>query len=171
MSFAEHRKAAPKHLKIGILVVSDSRAAAAKEGRDNDVSGKLAEQKSREVGHETVRVIVPDEASEIRKVVENFIADQKINVVITIGGTGVTRRDVTIEAIQPLFEKKLPGFGEILRRIGYERVGTAGLLTRATAGIIGRKPIFCLPGAPNAVEIAMGLILPELGHVVKHARE
>lgn len=171
MSAIKHRRGAPKHLKVGVLVVSDSRASATRGGRDEDISGKLIEQKARKAGHETTRVIVPDDADEIRGAVENFATNQKIDVVITTGGTGVTKRDVTIETLQPLFEKELPGFGEILRRVGYKQVGTAALLTRTTAGIIRRKPIFCLPGAPNAVDIAMGFILPELGHIVKHVRE
>ena len=152
-------------------MVSDSRAAAMREGRDEDVTGKLIERKACEAGHETTRLIVSDDADEIKKAVQGFIADKKIDVVITAGGTGITRRDVTIETLSPLFEKELPGFGEILRRIGYEKVGTPALLTLATAGLIERKPVFCLPGAPNAAEVAMGLILPELGHVIKHARE
>lgn len=171
MSFAEHRKKAPKHLRIAILVVSDTRAAAMREGRDEDISGKILERNARKAGHRTTRLIVPDDAAKIRWAVKKFIADKGINVVITTGGTGVAKRDVTIETLQPMFEKELPGFGEILRRIGYEKVGTPALLTRATTGIIKRKPIFCLPGAPNAVEVAAGLILPELGHILKHARE
>ena len=142
-----------------------------REGRDEDVTGKIIEQRAHEAGHETTRLIVPDEAGKIKKAVQRFIADKKIDVVITTGGTGIARRDVTIETLSPLFEKELPGFGEILRRIGYEKVGTAALLTLATAGIIERKPVFCLPGAPNAAEVAMELILPELGHIIKHARE
>ncbi len=171
MSAIEHRREVPKHLRIAVLVVSDTRAAAMREGRDEDVTGKLIEQSAREVGHETTRLIVPDEADEIKKAVQGFIADKKIDAVITTGGTGIARRDVTIETLSPLFEKELPGFGEILRRIGYERVGAAALLTLTTAGLIKRKPVFCLPGAPNAAEIAMRLILPELGHIIKHARE
>ncbi len=171
MSAIEHRRKAPKHLRIAVLVVSDTRAAAMYKGRDEDVTGKLIEQSARDAGHETTRSIVPDEAGEIKKAVQRFIADKKIDVVITTGGTGIARRDVTIETLSPLFEKELPGFGEILRRKGYEKVGTAALLTLATAGIIERKPVFCLPGAPNAAEVAMGLILPELGHIIKHARE
>ncbi len=171
MSFREHRMEAPKHLRIAVLVVSDSRAAAVREGRDKDVTGKLIEQRAREAGHETTRLIVPDDVREIKKAMRGFIADRKIDVVITAGGTGIARRDVTIETLSPLFKKELPGFGEILRRKGYEKVGTAALLTLATAGLIKRKPVFCLPGAPNAAEVAMGLILPELGHVIKHARE
>ncbi len=170
MSFKEHRRDTPKHLRIAVLVVSDSRAAMMREGRDEDITGKLIEQKAREAGHETTRLIVPDDAREIEKAVQGFIADRKIDVVITTGGTGIARRDVTIETLRPLFEKELPGFGEILRRIGYEKVGTAALLTLATSALIKRKPVFCLPGAPNAAEVAMELILPELGHVIKHAR-
>jgi molybdenum cofactor biosynthesis protein B len=171
LSSEEHRRKAPKHLNIAVLVVSDTRAAAAREGRDEDISGKLFEQRAREAGHTTTRLIVPDEAAEIRGAVKKFLADESISAVVAIGGTGVAKRDVTIETLQPMFEKELPGFGEILRRIGYEKVGTAALLTRASAGIARGKPVFCLPGAPNAVDVAAGLILPELGHVVKHARE
>ena len=171
MSSEEHKKKAPKHLKIAILVVSDTRAAAAREGHDEDISGKLFEQRARELGHMTTRLIVPDEAAEIIKAVKKFVADKKIDAVVTTGGTGVANRDVTIETIQSMFEKELPGFGEILRRIGYEKVGTPALLTRASAGIIKRKPVFCLPGAPNAVDVGAGLILPELGHVLKYIRE
>ncbi|MDI6883962.1 MAG: MogA/MoaB family molybdenum cofactor biosynthesis protein [Hadesarchaea archaeon] len=170
MSFVEHRQKAPKRLKIAVLVVSDTRAAAMLEGRDEDLSGKLFERRAREAGHETTRLIVPDDARKIRASVKKFLADKKIDAVITTGGTGVAKRDVTIETLELMFEKKLPGFGEILRRIGYEKVGTPALLTRASAGIIKQKPVFCLPGAPNAVEIAADLILPDLGHLVKHAR-
>ncbi len=171
MSFVEHRKKAPKHLNVAVLVVSDARAAAARKGRDEDISGKILEQRARAAGHKTTRTIVPDEATKIRSAVNKFIAAKRIDAVIVTGGTGVAKRDVTIETIQPMFEKELPGFGEILRRMGYELVGTPALLTRATAGIIKHKPVFCLPGAPNSVEVAAGLIFPELGHVLKHARE
>lgn len=170
MSFEEHRKNAPKHMRIAVLVVSDTRAAAARKGKDDDISGKIFEQRAREAGHTTTRLIVPDDATKIRTAIKKFIADRGIDAVIITGGTGVAKRDVTIEVIQPMFEKELPGFGEVLRRIGYERVGIPALMTRASAGIIKRKPVFCLPGAPNAVEIAAGLILPELGHILKHAR-
>jgi molybdenum cofactor biosynthesis protein B len=166
-----HRRKAPMHLKIAVLVVSDTRAAAAQEGRDEDISGKLFEQRAHELGHTTTRLIVPDEAAEIIRALKKFISDKKIDAVVTTGGTGVASRDVTIETVQPMFEKELPGFGEILRRIGYEKVGVPALLTRTSAGIIKRKPVFCLPGAPNAVEVAAGLILPELGYILKYARE
>lgn len=171
MSGIEHRTQAPKHLSVAVLVISDARAKAMREGRDEDISGKLIEQKLKAAGHATTRLIVPDEAEQIKAAIKKIIADPKIDAVVTAGGTGITARDVTIETLGSMFEKELPGFGEILRRIGYEKVGGPALLTRATAGLIKRKPVFCLPGAPNAVEVAMELVLPELGHVVKHARE
>jgi len=171
MSGIEHRKEAPKHLNVAVLVISDARAQKMREGQDEDVSGKLIEKKVQAAGHTTARFIVPDDADKIKDAVKKFIADPNIDAVIATGGTGITARDVTIETLAPMFEKELHGFGEILRRVGYDKVGGPALLTRATAGLIKRKPVFCLPGAPNAVEVAIGLILPDLGHVVKHARE
>ncbi len=171
MSFDKHREEAPKKLGIGVVVVSDTRSAAMKEGRDVDVSGKIIEDKVKKLGHSSTRVIVPDEAVEISKALKKFIGDEKIDSVILTGGTGLAKRDVTIETVDPLYEKELPGFGEALRRLGYEQVGTPALLTRCSAGVIKRKPVFCLPGAPNAVKVAMKLILSDLPHVVKHARD
>jgi len=171
MSGIEHRKEAPRYLHVAVLVISDTRAQKMREGQDEDVSGKLIEKKFMAAGFTTTRLIVPDDAKQIRDAVKKFIADPNVDAVIATGGTGITARDVTIETLAPMFEKELQGFGEILRYIGYEKVGGPALLTRATAGLIKRKPVFCLPGAPNAVEVAIGLILPDLGHVVKHARE
>ena len=167
----EHRKGAPRNLKIAVLTVSDSRSAAMRDEKDEDISGKQVEQRLQDAGHTSTRIIVPDEAEQILAAMKKFISDQRIDAVITVGGTGITKRDVTIETLRPLFEKELLGFGEILRHIGYQKVGGPAILTQATAGLIERKPVFCLPGAPNAVEVAMDLILPELGHLVKHARE
>jgi len=162
---------APKHLRVAVLTISDSRAAAMQKGRDEDVSGRIIERRLQKAGHDSTRIIVPDEVRQIRAAVKKFISNKKIDAVITVGGTGITKRDVTIETLCPLFQKELPGFGEILRHLGYQKVGGPAILTRTTAGLIERKPVFCLPGAPNAVEVAMDLILPELGHLVKHARE
>lgn len=171
MGFEEHRKKAPVKLGIGVLVISDSRWKAAREGRDEDLSGKIVERMASKAGHTTLRKIVPDDPGEIRREMKRFLADRGVDAVIATGGTGIASRDVTIETVAPMFEKDLPGFGEILRRIGYERVGTPALLTRTAAGVVRGKPVFCLPGAPNAVEIACELIIPELAHIVKHARE
>jgi molybdenum cofactor biosynthesis protein B len=95
-----------------------------------------------------------------------------VDVVITTGGTGLAPRDVTIEAVQPLFQKELPGFGELFRLISYEQIGSSAMLTRASSGLIDNTAIFCLPGSPNAVKLAIeALILPELQHVLLHLSE
>ncbi|MBS3815266.1 MAG: MogA/MoaB family molybdenum cofactor biosynthesis protein, partial [Hadesarchaea archaeon] len=133
--------------------------------------GAKIQEKLEEKNHSSERIIIPDEEDEIEEELMEFINNPEIDAVITTGGTGIAKRDKTIEVVRELFEKELPGFGEILRRIGYEKVGGPAMLTRATAGIIDDKPVFCLPGAPNSVEIAMDLILPDLGHLVKHASE
>jgi len=95
-----------------------------------------------------------------------------IDVAIFSGGTGITPTDITIETVSPFFEKTLPGFGEFFRRISFERVGSAAVLTRAVAGVAKGKALFCIPGSPDAVRVAAEmLILPEAPHIVKHARE
>ncbi|MEW6222647.1 MAG: MogA/MoaB family molybdenum cofactor biosynthesis protein [Candidatus Hadarchaeota archaeon] len=170
MTYKKHRAEAPKSLGVGVIVVSDTRSAAMREGQDIDVSGKIIETEAKKMGHKPRRVIIPDEADEIKSAVKKFLNDKKINSIILTGGTGMAKRDVTIETVQPMYDKELPGFGEALRRLGYEQVGTPALLTRASAGLIKQRPVFCLPGAPNAVKTAMKLILPDLAHVAKHAR-
>jgi molybdenum cofactor biosynthesis protein B len=169
MSFKKHRSEAPTSIKVGVVVVSDSRFRQCKEGKDSDVSGRIIEKWMRRMGHEVERVIVPDSQREISRVLRSFLKSKE--AVIFTGGTGIASRDVTIETVEPMLEKKLPGFGEILRKIGYEKVGAPALLTRATAGVLKKRVIFCLPGAPNAVKIAMRIIAPEIAHLVKHARE
>lgn len=171
MTAVEHRKEAPENLHVGVITVSDTRSAAMKEGRDEDKSGKIIQNKLEEYGFSSDRDVLPDEKEEIEEKVEELLSNSKIDLIITTGGTGITMRDRTVEAIRPFFDRELPGFGESLRRLGYEEVGGPGILTRATAGLADQKPIFCLPGAPNAVEIGMDLILPDLAHIVKHARE
>ena len=102
--------------------------------------------------------------------VEQALAEPAVQAIITTGGTGITSRDDTFEAIDRLFEKRLDGFGELFRMLSYAEIGAAAMLTRATAGTAWRKPIFVLPGSENAVRLAMTkLILPELGHVVQQA--
>lgn len=171
MGFEEHRRAAPKRLRVAVITVSDSRYRAWLEGRDEDLSGKIMEERLRKEGHEVVRELVPDEPELILKTVEKHLGDPGVDAVLTCGGTGIARRDVTVETIRPLLEKELPGFAERLRAMGYEMVGTPALLTRAVFGVARGKFVGCLPGAPSSVEVGMRLLLPELGHLVKHARE
>jgi molybdenum cofactor biosynthesis protein B len=95
-----------------------------------------------------------------------------VDAVIFCGGTGISPSDVTIETITPFLDKTLPGFGEIFRRLSYDEIGSAAVLSRAIAGIAKGKAVFCIPGSPNAVQLCLPkLILPETGHLLKHARE
>jgi molybdenum cofactor biosynthesis protein B len=90
---------------------------------------------------------------------------------IVCGGTGLTASDVTIEAVTPMLEKIIPGFGELFRRMSYDEIGTASVLSRAVAGVVNGKAIFCIPGSPNAAKLAVSkIIAPELGHIISHAR-
>lgn len=171
MTAKEHREEAPEDLNVGVITVSDSRAAAMEEGRDEDESGKIIQRKLEEAGFSSDRSVLPDEWDVLEGKLGELISDPGVDAVITTGGTGITSRDKTVDVARTFFDKELPGFGESLRRLGYEKVGGPGILTRATAGLAAQKPIFCLPGAPNAVEVGMDLILPDLAHVVKHARE
>ncbi|MEM1981443.1 MAG: MogA/MoaB family molybdenum cofactor biosynthesis protein [Candidatus Hadarchaeales archaeon] len=171
MGFEKHRKEAPKKLRVAVITISDSRYRAWLEGRDEDLSGKIMEERLKREGHEVVRDLVPDEPELILRVVKKHLEDPSVDVILTCGGTGITQRDVTVETIRPLLEKELPGFAERLRAMGYEMVGTPALLTRAIFGVTKGKFMGCLPGAPSSVEVGMKLLLPELGHLVKHARE
>ncbi|MHA1835699.1 MAG: MogA/MoaB family molybdenum cofactor biosynthesis protein, partial [Candidatus Odinarchaeia archaeon] len=111
---------------------------------------------------------VPDESSKITKNLIQLLSSD-VDIIIFSGGTGLGKRDITIETLEPLFEKKIPGFGEFLRSLSYNSIKSASMLSRATAGILKNKIIFCIPGSPNAAEIALKkLIIPECGHILKH---
>jgi len=170
----EHRASAPRKLTFAVLTVSTSRMQQlANGGPVNDQSGDIAKKLLEEAGHKVnFRRIIADDKSSIASAVNTLVAAEDTDVIITCGGTGITKSDVTIETIEPMFTKTLSGFGELMRKISYETIGSAAMLTRAIAGTIGDKVIFCIPGSSQAVEIALrGLIIPEIGHIVKHARE
>lgn len=171
MGVEEHRKKAPKKFKFAVITVSDT----ASRGEKEDASGKFLVEALKESGNENVHyTIVPDEKLAIIKAVIESI-EKGADVIVTTGGTGITSRDVTIESIRTLFDKELVGFGEVFRLRSYEEIGTAVVLTRATAGIIrsdGRAiVVFCLPGSLNAVKTGVEIIKREAYHVLKHARE
>ena len=171
MGVEEHKKSAPKKFNFAVITVSDT----ASRGEKEDQSGKFLVEELQRNGHECVLYkVVPDEKMAIiSAVVDAFEAGA--DVVVTSGGTGITSRDITIESVRPLFDKELTGFGEIFRLMSYEEIGTAAVMTRATAGIIrsaGRAmAVFCLPGSLGAAKTGIGIILKEAGHVLKHGRE
>ena len=142
-------------------------------GEPSDPTGDLVVRMLREHGHRvSLRTIVPDERHIIEHQVRQALKSDDVDVVITCGGTGISPTDVTIEAVQPLLEKELHGFGEIFRRLSYDSIGSAAILTRAIAGVSMGKAVFCVPGSPQAARLCLEkLILPEAGHIIKHARE
>ena len=164
-----HKEGAPKILKIHVVTVSTSKYHG--EGGE-DVSGDLIEELLKAGGHKIAgRTLIPDERERIGEVFKRLL-EADVDAIISTGGTGVSKTDVTIEAVHPLLDKDVPGFGETLRRLSYDEIGSPALLTRALGGVASGKAVFCLPGSPNAVILAMEkLILPEISHIVKHARE
>ncbi|MFO7169942.1 MAG: molybdenum cofactor biosynthesis protein B [Chloroflexota bacterium] len=156
-----HAKAQIPSVLCGVITISDSRT------EETDTAGQLIKQLLGERQHMVARyAVVRDEPTQIVATVKEFAA-AGCWVILTSGGTGIARRDSTFEAIDALLEKRLPGFGEIFRMLSYNEIGPAAMLSRATAGTYGNTLIFCMPGSPNAVRLAMTkLILPELNHLV-----
>ena len=139
---------------IAVMTASDSRTEA------DDKSGKLLVERLTGAGHRIVeKVIVPDDIFQIRSVVSRWIADTEVQVVLTTGGTGVTGFDGTPEAVTPLLEKELDGFGEIFRAVSYEEIGTSSLQSRAVAGVANGTYLFCLPGSSGACATAWDKLL------------
>jgi molybdopterin adenylyltransferase len=118
----------------------------------------------------TVRELVSDDATMIRREAKRFLGSDD-DVLLFTGGTGVSSRDITIETVRPLLQKELPGFGELLRRISYDEIGAAAMLTRATAGTASGKLLVCMPGSPGAVKTAMRASISEFPHIVSVARQ
>ncbi len=166
MDYLEHRKASPRSLVFALVTVSDSRTV------ETDESGRIAEDILKSSGHEVCkRIIVRNDEGEIRRIIEELLSNGGIDVILTMGGTGLSRRDVTVETVSKTVEKRIEGFGELFRFLSYSEIGTAAMLTRAFAGVVKGKILICLPGSKNAVELAIRrLILPEIGHMVREAR-
>lgn len=168
MSTEEHKRQAPKTVHCKIITVSDTR------NEDTDKSGKLMMDLLEQSGHQIADyVIVKDEAAEIREAIVNGCQREDVEVILTNGGTGIAKRDVTIETVQALLEKEMVGFGELFRMLSYqEDIGSAAILSRAIAGVVNNKAIFSTPGSSGAVKLAMNkLILPEIGHVVRELKK
>ena len=163
MSHTDHKALGPRSVGCYVLTVSDSRKP------DTDTSGQAIRDLLQSVGHiVTGSDIVRDDPEMVTEQVRRQLAEPATRVIITTGGTGITSRDDTFEALDRMFEKRLSGFGELFRMLSFEEIGSAAMMSRATAGTVGRKAVFVLPGAENAVRLAMTrLILPELGHIAQ----
>ena len=163
---AGHHHADAEELGVAVVTVSTSRSL------DDDPSGDAIEELVEGDGHEVIaHDLVADDLDGIQRAMLALTGREDVDIVITTGGTGVTPDDVTVEAVEPLFDKGLPGFGELFRIRSYEEVGTRALGSRATAGVSEGVPVFCLPGSENAVRTAIEeLVLAEAPHLVGLAR-
>jgi molybdenum cofactor biosynthesis protein B len=164
MGTHQHKKHAPRKVTIGIITVSTTRALA------DDTSGKWINEAAAAQGHDIVyHQVMPDDAEIIAATVRKVIRNEQPQVILISGGSGITKKDVTIEAVSPLLGKVLTGFGPLFANLSFQEIGSAAFLSRATAGVIENTVVFCLPGSLNACKLACReLIFPELGHLVKH---
>lgn len=162
MGFKEHKCQALKQVKCAVITISDTRTV------ETDESGKYIQQILKANGHGVILYkILKDDALEIQKEIQNILQEKSVQAIITNGGTGVSRRDITLEAVLPFLEKIINGFGEMFRVLSYNQIGSAAIMSRAIAGTSLGIAIFCLPGSVDAVKLAMAkLIIPELGHIV-----
>ena len=164
-SDVEHKAAAPRSVACYVLTISDTRTES------TDASGRAIADLLEAAGHRVAgRAIVKDDPDIVRSAIERQLATADVQAIITTGGTGITSRDSTYEAIAGMLHKTLDGFGELFRMISYEQIGSAAMLSRACAGVIVGRIVVSLPGSEAAVRLAMErLILPELGHLVQQA--
>ena len=167
MSDREHKAEAPRSVGCYIVTVSDTRTEA------TDTSGKVIADLLTGGGHTVAgRTIVKDDPVLVRATIERQLATADIDIIITTGGTGITSRDTTYEAVNGLLQKRLDGFGELFRMLSYEQIGSAAIMSRACAGLVAGRIVVCLPGSEKAVRLAMErLLLPEIGHLVQQARK
>jgi molybdenum cofactor biosynthesis protein B len=159
----EHKAQAPRSVGCFVLTISDTKTP------ETDTSGALIRELLAAAGHKVAgSAIVRDEPAEVRRVIAQAVADPAVQVVILTGGTGVTSRDSTFEAVETLLDKRLPGFGELFRMLSYQEIGPAAMLSRAQLGVHQRRIVASLPGSPNACRLALEkLLLPEMPHLVR----
>lgn len=161
MSYTEHQNLSrDTPVRCAVITVSDTRTA------DTDRSGALMKARLAEAGHEVAHYrIVPDEPAQVSALLDELAGN--VEAVLLNGGTGISRRDTTYEAVAAKLEKTLPGFGELFRMLSYQEIGSGAMLSRATAGVYRNTLVFSTPGSTNAVRLAMDkLIIPELPHLV-----
>lgn len=162
-SHKEHKHHAPRSVGCMIITCSDTRTP------ETDTSGQLIQKLLKENGHRIATYhLVKDEPEQIKARISDGVVNDSVQAIIINGGTGISRRDSTFEAVDGMLEKRLDGFGEVFRFLTYQEIGSPAIMSRATAGIIKGRILFSTPGSENAVRLAMEkLILPELGHLVK----
>ncbi|MCD6500244.1 MAG: molybdenum cofactor biosynthesis protein MoaB [Deltaproteobacteria bacterium] len=166
MAVEDHKKQAPTSVRCMVVTVSDTRT------QQDDRSGNLAATLLTAAGHELVaHRIIPDDRAVLSALVREVALSAEIDCLFLTGGTGLSQRDQTFEAVSSVLTKRMNGFGELFRLLSYEAIGPAAMLSRAVAGVCGKVVVFAVPGSPNAVQLALSrLILPELGHAVREAK-
>ncbi|MGL6299065.1 MAG: MogA/MoaB family molybdenum cofactor biosynthesis protein [Methanobacteriaceae archaeon] len=178
-----HKSKAPNKVSCGVITLSDSKYRASinlSNSSSSDVGNILAfeDDKSGAILIDTLNEkydvdsysIIPDDSERLEKAINEMIS-KGITAIFTTGGTGISKRDITIETLNNLFEKELPGFGEIFRAKSYDEIGASSILSRASAGVYNGTLIFAMPGSPNAVKNAISIVINELGHLAKHVKE
>ncbi len=160
----KHKETAPKSLGFAIITMSDTRTL------EDDTSGKTIRMLAEAEGHfVTLQQVVRDDLVEIKNAIQDLLQDSKTDIIVINGGTGIAPKDLTIEAVRPMFDRELTAFSSLFSVLSFEKVGSVAMLSRAAAGIIRDKAVFCVPGSPRAVDFAMEkFILPEAGHIKKH---
>ena len=165
MGYEEHKHLSPLCVNCAVIIISDSRDAK------TDESGKLLVQGLKEKGHPVSSFeFINNDAEAVRLKFDELLRREGLQAVIASGGTGASRRDITVETVTPVLDKILPGFGELFRAMSFEEIGTGAILSRALAGVASGKVVICLPGSVKAVKLALEkIIIPEIGHLVREA--
>ena len=170
MAYESHQRAAEQTkivARCAVITLSDTRTP------ENDTSGQAIRSLLARDGHHVVHhQIIPDEPAQLESLLLGLLARENVDVILTNGGTGISRRDQTISVISKHLDQELPGFGELFRMLSWQQIGSGAMLSRAVAGIARGKIVFAMPGSTKAVELAMEkLILPELGHLLLELRK
>lgn len=162
MGAHDHKKHALKNINFAVITISDTRSE--KDDKSGSLIKQLLQDHNHTLGHYS---IIKDDKEEIVYELKLFLTSPNLQAIIFNGGTGISKRDVTIESVTPYLEKLIPGFGELFRNMSVKEIGSAAMMSRALAGITGEKAVFCIPGSTGAVNLAMNeLILKECGHIL-----
>jgi molybdopterin adenylyltransferase len=164
---SSHKRASPQKFKVAIFTVSTSRFH---DRSLRDESGEVVKKILGDGGHEYIYSVIDDSKPQIRLALYRSIVTDGCDAIIFLGGSGLSPRDVSIEAISPILDKILDGFGEIFRRLSFDSIGSPAMMTRAIAGVVDSRVVFCLPGSPDAASLGMDLIMKELPHAIFIAR-
>ncbi|MGC8912692.1 MAG: MogA/MoaB family molybdenum cofactor biosynthesis protein [Thermoplasmata archaeon] len=166
MGSKEHKEQAPHAINFVVITLSDTRT------EKTDASGKILMEILERAGNNLkAYMLIPNDSEKLEELLSRYTSDDSVDAIITVGGTGISRKDITIEVVTRMLTKKLDGFGEIFRMLSYKEIGVSAIMSRAIAGVINGKVIVCLPGSASAVKLAATeILISELGHMVYEAK-